>query len=71
MEQFFDLHQVPNLQKVIIASLYLEPEQFVWYEWICEQKKDAIISWSIFMKKLISYHDDKNNTFFSQFVNLK
>ena len=39
MEQFFDLHQVPNLQKVTIASLYLEPEQFVWYQWLCEQKK--------------------------------
>jgi hypothetical protein len=66
MEQFFDLHQVPNLQKVTIASLYLESEQFVWYQWLCEQKKDIIISWS-----LISYRDDKNNTFFSQLVNLK
>ena len=36
MEQFFDLHQVPNLQKVTIASLYLEPEKFVWYQWLCE-----------------------------------
>ena len=36
MEQFFDLHQVPNLQKVTIASSYLEPEQFVWYQWLCE-----------------------------------
>ena len=36
MEQFFDLHQVPNVQKVTIASLYLEPEQFVWYQWLCE-----------------------------------
>ena len=36
MKQFFDLHQVPNLQKVPIASLYLEPEQFVWYQWFCE-----------------------------------
>ena len=36
MDQFFDLHQVPNLQKVTITSLYLEPEQFVWYQWICE-----------------------------------
>ena len=26
MEQFFDIHQVPNLQKVAIASLYLEPQ---------------------------------------------
>jgi hypothetical protein len=28
--QFFDLHQVPNLQKVPIASSYLENDQFVW-----------------------------------------
>ena len=39
MEYFFDLRQVPNLQKVTTASLYLEPEQFVWYQWLCEQKK--------------------------------
>ena len=71
MEQLFDLHQVPNLQKVTIASLYLEPEQFVWYQWLCEQKKDTIISWSIFTEALISYHDDKNNTLFIQLVNLK
>jgi hypothetical protein len=31
MEQFFDLHNVPHTQKVRIASLYLEPNQFVWY----------------------------------------
>jgi hypothetical protein len=31
MEQFFDLHNVPPTQKVRIASLYLEPNQFVWY----------------------------------------
>jgi hypothetical protein len=30
MEQFFDLHNVPHTQKVRIASLYLEPNQFVW-----------------------------------------
>jgi hypothetical protein len=29
MEQFFDLHDVPHTQKVQIASLYLEPNQFV------------------------------------------
>lgn len=39
MEQFFDLHQVSTLQKVTIASLYLEPEQFVWYQWLCERKR--------------------------------
>jgi hypothetical protein len=31
MEQFFDLHNVPHTQKVRIDSLYLEPNQFVWY----------------------------------------
>ena len=48
MEQFFDLHQVPTLQKVTIASLYLEPDQFVWYQWICDYKNNSIVSWSIF-----------------------
>jgi hypothetical protein len=31
MEQFVDLHNLPHTQKVRIASLYLEPNQFVWY----------------------------------------
>ena len=66
MEQFFDIHMVPNLQKVTIASLYLEPQQFVWYQWLCECKKNTIISWSIFTKELIAYHDHiKSNSFFT------
>jgi hypothetical protein len=71
MEQYFDLHQVPSLQKVPIASLYLENDQFVWYQWLCERKKNYIISWSIFMDELISHYGDiKSNTFFSQLINL-
>jgi hypothetical protein len=31
MEQYFDLHNVKNTQKVRIVTLYLEPNQFVWY----------------------------------------
>jgi len=31
MEQFFDLNNVQNTQKVHIAILYLEQNQFVWY----------------------------------------
>ena len=31
MEKFFYVHQVPNLQNVTIASLYLDPQQYVWY----------------------------------------
>ena len=66
-----DIHQVPNLQKVTIASLYLEPQRFVWYQWLCECKKNTIISWSIFTEELIAYHDDvKINSFFTQLINL-
>ena len=70
MEQFFDLHQVPTLQKVTIA--YLEPDQFVWYQWNCDRKKDSIISWCIFTKELITHYGDINsNTFFTRLVNFK
>ena len=31
MEQYFDLHNVQNTQKVRIATLYLEKNTFVWY----------------------------------------
>ena len=31
MEQYFDLQDVQPSQKVRIASLYLGPNQFVWY----------------------------------------
>ena len=39
MEQYFDLHDVPLLQKVCIASSYLEPDQFLWYKGLCSRKK--------------------------------
>ena len=72
MEQVFDLHQVPILQTVTIASLYLELDQFVWYWWLCDSKKESIISWSIFTKKLIAHFGDiNNNTLFTQLVNIK
>ena len=38
MEQFFDLNNVQNTQKVRMATLYLEPNQFVWYQWLCSRK---------------------------------
>ena len=31
MEQYFDLHNVQNTQKVRIATLHLEQNTFVWY----------------------------------------
>jgi hypothetical protein len=66
MEQYSDLHQVPSLQKVPSASLYLENDQFVWYQWLYERKKIYIISWSIFTDELIScYGDIKINIFSS------
>ena len=46
MEQYFDLHDVQHSQKVRIATLYLEPNQFVWYLWICPCK--SLFTWLIF-----------------------
>ena len=70
MEQFFDLNNVKNTQKVHIATLYLEPNTFVWYRWLFSRKK--IVTWSIFMEEMISrYEDTKSNAFFIQLINLK
>ena len=70
MEQYFDFNNVQNTQKVRIATLHLEQNTFVWYRWLCSRKK--IVTWSIFMEKMIArYEDTKNNTFFSQLINLR
>jgi hypothetical protein len=70
MEQFFDLHNVPHKQKLQIASLYLEPNQFVWYRCLCSCK--SLITWTIFTEKMIAHYEDtRSNNFFSQFINLK
>jgi hypothetical protein len=70
MEQFFDLHNVPHTQKVRLASLYLEPNQFVWSRWLCSCK--SLVTWKIFMEEMIGHYEDtRSNTFFIQLINLK
>jgi hypothetical protein len=70
MEKFFDLHNVPHTQKVRIAYLYLEPNQFVWYRRFCSRK--SLVTWTIFMKEMITHYEDtRSNTFFIQFINIK
>ena len=70
MEQYFDLNNVQNTQKVRIATLHLEQNTFVWYRWLFSRKK--IVTWSIFTKEMLAHYEDtKNNTFFSQLINLK
>jgi len=64
MEQFFNLSNVQNTQKVRIATLYLEPNQFVWYQWLFSRKQ--IITWEIFTEELTAHYEDtKSNTSFS------
>ena len=48
MEQYFDLHNVKNTQKVRIATLYLKQNQFVWYQWLCSRKQ--IVTWGDFYR---------------------
>jgi hypothetical protein len=70
MEKLFDLHNVPQTQKVQFSSLYLEPNQFVWYRWLCSHK--SLVTWTIFMEEMIAHYEDtRSNTFFSQLINLK
>ena len=70
MEQFFDLNNVQNTQKVCIATLHLEPNQFVWYQWLFSRKQ--IVTWAIFTEEMIAHYEDtKSNTFFSQLINLQ
>ena len=70
MEQYFDLHGVSLLQKVCIASNYLELNQFLWYKGICSRK--PLATWSIFTEEMIAHYEDtKRNTVFSQLINLK
>src|SRR6202140_2579599 len=61
MEQFFDLNNVQNTQKVRIGTLYLEPNKFVWYRWIFSCKQ--ILTWAIFKKEMLAHYEDtKSNT---------
>ena len=63
MEKYFDLHGVPLLQKVCIASSYLELGQLLWYEGLCSRKQ--LVTWSIFKEEMIAHYEDtKRNTFF-------
>jgi len=39
MEQFFNLNNVQNTQKICMETVYLEPNQFVWYQWLFFRKK--------------------------------
>ena len=63
MEQYFDLNNVQNTQKVCIETLHLEQNTFVWYRWLLSRKK--IVTWSIFTEEMIAHYEDtKSNTFF-------
>ena len=44
----------------------------MWYQRLCERKKNTIISWSIFTQEMIAYQDDvKTNSFFTQLINIR
>ena len=64
MEQYFDLNNVKNTQKVRIATLHLKQNTFLWYRWLFSRKK--IVTWLIFTEEIITHYEDtKSNTFFS------
>jgi len=42
MEKYFDLHDIQHTQKACISYLYLEPNQFVWYQWIFSHNRFSL-----------------------------
>jgi len=74
MENFFKIHQIPYVQKVMMASLYLEPDQFIWYHWLCthRRKNGLTVTWSIFTEELqAQYSNSVVENFFSQVAKLQ
>lgn len=55
-EHYFDLHEVASLQKINIASIFVEQGQHVWYQWLCKRKKDFVVSSPIFIKEFIAHY---------------
>ena len=58
----------------MMASLYLELDQFIWYRWLCthRRKKGLTVTWSIFTKELqAQYSDSVIENFFSQLAKLQ
>ena len=52
--------------------MYLELDQFVWWQWLCGCKKSMLLSWSIFIDELIEHYGDiKRNTLFNQLIYLR
>ena len=53
-EQYFDLNNVQNTQKVRIATLHLEQNPFAWYRWLCSHKKNC---------NLVNFYEGNDSTF--------
>ena len=51
--EIFYLNNMQNTRKVHIATLYLEPNQFVWYQWLYSRKQ--IVTWAIFTEEMIAH----------------
>ena len=74
MENFFEVHQIPYGQKVMMASLYLELDQFIWYCWLCNhgRKKGLTVSLSIFIEELqAQYSNSMTDNCFSKLAKLQ
>jgi hypothetical protein len=74
MEQLFDIHHVPSEQKVAMESLYLEPNQSIWYHWLCDEKrkKGCVVTWPFFQEELSTHYGDYLiYSYFCQLTKLK
>ena len=49
-EQFFELYQVPEDQKVVVAGVHFEPNVLPWFQMV--KRNNPLLSWQWFARAL-------------------
>lgn len=61
IKEFFDIYEVPNEQRIKIASFHMEGATYAWYKWV--MKNSSVQTWPEFLNALLlhfgaSLYDD-------------
>jgi len=67
IKQFFEFHNIPEDQRLRLASFYMEGEALTWYQWM--HSNNQLLSWPMFLHALElrfapSHYDDPKGALF-------
>ena len=69
-EQFFELHNIPTIKRVSLASFHLEEDAHLWYQLLCQEM--IPVSWDDFTEGLNSrYGPNQYLDFFAELTRLQ